>query len=166
MTLWVGTPSRTLEIECTSPVEFETTARKKFAALHDALWFLVGRRLLQESVATLIAGGTISFGDEFRLGQQGAWFWHGRLFRSGGEWRLAEWHQLETRVTNGRLEVASHHSSPRSHIATHRTSRFLRRYYESDGAPIATVLHGRSRQQVRADRRKTFLRTIPKELVQ
>ena len=108
MTLWVSSGYLTLDIECASPVELEGTALKKFGIIHQALWGVVGRRLVQEAVAKIAAGEELSFGDQFRLGPDGAWFWHGRFFESaGGEWRLVPWKDIRLAVNNGRLEVTA-----------------------------------------------------------
>lgn len=61
-TIWVGTPQKTIEIECVRFLESEDTVMKRYLTILDKLWKAVCARLVMETLRRLSAGEKLYYG--------------------------------------------------------------------------------------------------------
>ncbi len=62
-TFWVGSPKRTIEIECVRFLESESTVRKRYEIILEKLWKAVCGRLVGQTLSRLSSGEKLRYGN-------------------------------------------------------------------------------------------------------
>ena len=96
-TIWIGSPGRTIKIECSKLFQRKETAEQNYQLILDKLWKAVGVRLVSKTLSRLAAGEKIRYG-QIVVDKNGITLPR-RKFLVGSEPYHAAWEELS--ISNG-----------------------------------------------------------------
>ena len=99
-----GTPNGKVVIECVRFMDSETVVGQRYQQIVNALWNLVGTRIVEGWFSELRAGSEVSVGG-IRICKDGMWLNRQKWFSKSPE--LVPWSQLRHSTSNGHLAIVS-----------------------------------------------------------